>query len=289
MIEPQRYAVIGNPVAHSRSPQIHAQFARQTGELIEYGRLFCELGRFKATVDEFRRSGGRGLNVTLPFKLEACAYASRLSQRAHLAGAVNTLKFDGDEVLGENTDGVGLVNDLGIRLAQKLDGARVLIIGAGGATRGVLLPLLEAGVAHLLVCNRTPAKAQELAGLFAEGALLARGHGERIRGAGFDELQDVRLSAFDVIINATSTGLADAALPIPRSVFVSARLAYDMVYAPRPTRFMTQAHEAGCPRTSDGLGMLVEQAAESFLIWRGVRPDTAAVYSVLRAELDAAG
>jgi shikimate dehydrogenase len=272
-----RYAVIGNPIAHSRSPEIHAQFAAQTGQPIRYERLLAPLDGFVAAVDAFRAAGGRGLNVTVPFKLQACEYADRLSPRAQSAGAVNTLVFGDSGVEGDNTDGVGMVRDIVGRHHTALDGLRVLLVGAGGAARGVLLPLLQAGVASVLIANRTPDKAHALA-LAADDA--------RVSGCGFEELGGA--AGFELLINATSTGLDDAAPPIPASCYAGARLAYDMVYGKRPTPFMQIARTQGCAMSCDGLGMLVEQAAESFRIWRGVMPQTEPVYQQLRRALGAA-
>lgn len=269
-----RYAVIGNPVAHSRSPGIHAQFAAQTGEDVVYERLLAPLDGFGAAVDAFRAAGGRGLNVTVPFKLEAFAYARRRSARAADAGAVNTLAFDAQGVYGDNTDGVGMVRDIAARLAFHLQGAHVLLLGAGGAARGVLRPLLDAGVASLIVANRTAPKATELASLAND---------PRARGCGFDALAE----GFDLIVNATSAGLSGEAPEIPSAAYAGVQLAYDMVYGARPTSFMCKATEAGCRRVVDGLGMLVEQAAESFFVWRGVRPATEPVYRRLREDIAA--
>ncbi|MGD9944531.1 MAG: shikimate dehydrogenase [Burkholderiaceae bacterium] len=304
-----RYAVVGNPVAHSRSPAIHARFARQTGQDIEYGRLLAPLDGFRETVERFRSEGGRGLNVTLPFKLEAWALATTRTPRAAAAGAVNTLRFDDGQVLGDNTDGAGLVRDIEGRLGLPLAGCSLLMLGAGGAARGVLLPLLQAGVARLVVANRSVDKARMLvadlgvavtrsaaAGSTVTGSTVtgsaatdstatdstATGTG-RLAATGFDALTP----DYDLIINATSAGLDQAELPVPAAVLARARLAYDMVYAAVPTAFMRQAQRAGGVRSSDGLGMLVEQAAESFEVWRGVRPQTVDVYAALRAELDA--
>ncbi|MFT4102645.1 MAG: shikimate dehydrogenase [Burkholderiaceae bacterium] len=271
-----RYAVIGHPIEHSRSPQIHAAFAEQTGQRLSYGRLLAPLDGFAATVAGFRAAGGRGLNVTVPFKLEAAALADTLTPRAAAAGAVNTLVFAGAGVLGDNTDGVGLVRDLERRLACPLAGRRVLLLGAGGAARGVVLPLLEAGVASIGVFNRSRDRARELAAAFDQAA-----------GGRLAALDDYPSSGIDLIVNATSAGLQDAAPAVPPACLAGARLAYDMVYAARPTAFMRAAGQAGCARVSDGLGMLVEQAAESFRLWRGVMPETTPVYAALRASIDA--
>jgi len=272
-----RYAVIGNPIAHSRSPAIHAQFANQTGQDISYERLLAPLDGFVATVEAFREAGGRGLNVTVPFKLEAFAYAQRRSPRAQAAGAVNTLAFGPDGAFGDNTDGVGMVRDITGRLGLRLAGCRVLLAGAGGAARGVLLPLLEAGAESILIANRTPAKAEELARVAAD---------PRVRGCGYDALAAASPPRpFDLLVNATSAGLQDAAPALPDACYRGARLAYDMVYGAQATAFMRRASEFGCARVSDGLGMLVEQAAESFYVWRGVRPATDAVFRRLRGEI----
>jgi shikimate dehydrogenase len=256
----ERYAVIGQPVAHSKSPWIHAQFARLTGQEIDYGRIEAPLGGFARAADEFRAAGGKGLNVTLPFKEDAYRYCKILSPRAREACAVNTIKFD-VEVFGDNTDGVGLVRDLG----AELPGRRVLLMGAGGAAQGVVGALLEADVAALTIANRTEAKAHELAARF-----------QGVSASGYAALEP----DFDVVVNATSAGLADEAPALPQGVLAGAKLAYDMVYG-RDTPFLAAARAAGV-RTSDGLGMLVEQAAESFLVWRGVRPETRNVLQELR-------
>ncbi|MBS0335755.1 MAG: shikimate dehydrogenase [Proteobacteria bacterium] len=265
---PDRYAVIGNPVAHSKSPWIHARFAVQTGQDIVYQPLLAPKDGFAATVEAFRAAGGRGANVTLPFKEEACAISTRLSERARAAQAVNTLIFSGSEIRGDNTDGYGLVRDLAANLGFAIAGCRILLAGAGGAARGVVLPLLAERPSALVIANRTVDKARVLAGGFAG-----------VRACGYSDLAG---EGFDLVINATSAGLSDAALPLPRGIFLAGSLAYDMVYG-RDTAFMRQARADGAARAADGLGMLVEQAAESFFLWRGVRPDTAPVLSALRA------
>jgi len=280
--KPARYAVIGNPIAHSRSPAIHAQFAAQTDQDMVYDRLLAPLDAFVATVAAFRAEGGRGLNVTLPFKTEAFRLADSLTPRAALAGAVNTLAFDADRVLGDNTDGAGLVDDIEHRIDLPLAGARVLLLGAGGAARGVVQPLLAAGIDRLMIVNRTAARAGELVSDL--GARLPAADAEKLSAGGFDAIA----GGFDLIINATSAGLADASPPVPASAWSGVRLALDMVYAAQPTAFMRAAADAGCPRVEDGLGMLVAQAAESFALWRGVRPATLPVYAMLREQLAAA-
>jgi shikimate dehydrogenase len=279
--KPERYAVIGNPVAHSRSPTIHAIFAAQTAQHIEYGRIEAPTEGFVQAVDRFRAEGGRGLNVTVPFKQQAHAYAVRHTARAAMAGAVNTLVFEGPDVLGDNTDGAGLVADLSGRIGLTLQGARVLMLGAGGAARGVVKPLLDAGVRQLVIANRTAERAHDLC-----ADLSARLSGAQAQALSAIGLLQVR-GQFDLVINATAAGLSDAAPPVPPDVLAGTSLALDMVYAAQPTAFMRAAHAAGCPRTEDGLGMLVGQAAESFAVWRGVRPQTAPVYAALRVQLSA--
>lgn len=275
-----RYAVIGNPVAHSKSPIIHARFAEQTGEAIDYQRRLAPLDGFVASVREFIAEGGRGLNVTVPFKLEAHALADTLSPRAAAAGAVNTLRFDADGIYGDNTDGVGLVRDIEHNLGVTLSGARILLLGAGGAARGAVLPLIAAGPVSLTIVNRTAAKAEVLAGQFTQAAHDA---GCALAGGAPDL---VAQDAYDVIINATA-GSLDASLPeCDPAAFGKNTLAYDMMYGAEPTVFMLHAASLGA-RTADGLGMLVEQAAESFFVWRGVRPESAPVLAELRAMLSA--
>jgi len=271
-----RYAVVGNPVAHSKSPLIHAEFARQTGEDIEYGRLLAPLNGFRATVDEFRQAGGKGLNVTLPFKLEAYALSDVHSERALDAEAVNTLKFDADRVLGDNTDGVGLVRDLQTNLGFGLAGKRILVMGAGGAAQGVLAPLLAALPAVLVVGNRTVDKAE---------GLVVRLHGRSPSVAlGASSYEALRGAAFDVVINATSASLSDMVPELPPGTFAPGSLAYDMMYGKGLTAFLALAQRQGAAHLADGLGMLVEQAAESFYIWRGVRPQTAPVIAQLKTQ-----
>ncbi len=270
---PDRYAVIGHPIAHSKSPEIHARFAAQTRQHLIYERLLAPLDGFAAAVQTFVQQGGRGANVTLPFKLEAHALATRLTARAQAAGAVNTLKFDADGILGDNTDGVGLVADIMRNAGVALAGRKVLLLGAGGAARGVVLPLLSGRPAELVIANRTHARAVELAQRFA-----AR-YGN-IRAGDFAGLNE----RFDIVVNATSASLASDVPPVSPAVFDAGTLAYDMMYGKQPTAFMRLAAQHGAA-VRDGLGMLVEQAAESFYVWRGVRPDTAAVFAELRAAL----
>jgi len=261
-----RYAVIGNPVAHSKSPWIHAEFARACGQDIEYQRIEAPLQGFAGAVDAFRAAGGKGLNVTVPFKEAAYQYCDRLSTRARAAGAVNTLAF-GPEVRGDNTDGVGLVRDLSSNLGLSLADKQVLLMGAGGAAQGVAGALLEEGIAGLVIANRTVARAQ---------ALVAR-----FPGASASSYDALAGEDFDLVINATSAGLSGDAPSLPAGILRRGALAYDLVYG-RDTPFLAAARAAGA-RASDGLGMLVEQAAESFFVWRGIRPDTRPVLAGLRA------
>ena len=266
------YGVIGNPIAHSRSPSIHAAFALATGQSIVYERILAPADGFVATVDAFRAQGGRGLNITLPFKQDAYAYATERTPRAEAAGAVNTLVFSADGVLGDNTDGIGLLRDLA-RLGVSLAGASVLVLGAGGAARGALAALLDSGCGRLAVANRTPERAVAL----AADPLLAG-----VEAVTIEALESLTV---DIVINATSGGLQGERLAVPDALLRGARLAYDMVYAAHATPFVQQAQAAGCPLRVDGLGMLVEQAAESFRVWRGVMPETEPVLQAMRAEL----
>lgn len=266
-----RYAVIGNPIAHSKSPLIHRLFAAQSGQDMHYEAIAAPLDGFAATIQRLRDEGYKGCNVTVPFKFEAYALATELTPRARAAQAVNTLRFDGATLLGDNTDGAGLVRDIEHNLGVLLQQKRVLLMGAGGASFGVVLPLLTTH-AQLTVVNRTVAKAQQLAATFAAHA--------QITGLGYADLQGQH---FDVVINATSTGLSDELAPLPDEVFAPHALAYDMMYG-RDTLFLNFARTHSA-QTADGLGMLVEQAAEAFYLWRGIRPDTAAVLEALRATL----
>ena len=272
-----QYAVIGNPVAHSRSPRIHQMFAQQTGQHLRYDTLLAPVDGFDATMMRFFEQGGLGLNVTVPFKLDAyrCA-ASHLSPRAQAAGAVNTLWRENGVLHGCNTDGVGLLRDLQ-RLGVPLAGARVLLVGAGGAARGALGPLLGADCAHVRVVNRTAARAVALAADFQSQAASVLLDAGALEHAALPE-------GWDLVVNATASGLDDAAPELPPRLYAPQAWAYDMVYGATPPRFLRQAQEQGV-RTADGLGMLVEQAAESFRIWRGVQPDTAPVLVALRTEL----
>lgn len=266
-----RYVVAGNPVAHSRSPWIHARFAQLTGHDLEYRRLLVPLGGFADAATRFFADGGKGMNVTVPFKRDAFRFAGYPTLRASRAGAVNTLWIDRGHVHGDNTDGPGLVRDLVANLGWRIAGARVLLVGAGGAARGVLGSLLACRPAALVIVNRTVARARELAALFADDGNTS--------GCGFAELAGV--DAFDVILNGTSASLFNEVPPLPGRLFAGAAC-YDMAYGDEPTVFLAQAAAAGARSCADGLGMLVEQAAESFLVWRGIRPPTEDVIRELR-------
>ena len=277
------YAVAGNPVEHSQSPFIHAQFAQATGQVLSYGRLLCPLGGFAEAVLRFAQGSegadgpARGCNVTVPFKFDAFRLAPHHTERAALAQAANTLRFDAQGWLADNTDGCGLVRDIEFGTGRLLQGQRLLLIGAGGAAAGVLGPLLGAGVAHVVVANRTLAKAE---------ALVAR----HLAAAGRARLQALPLQScgegFDVVVNASASSLHGADIPVPAHTLRPGALAVDLMYGPAAQPFMRWAADHGAvPR--DGLGMLVEQAAESFHLWRGVRPNTAPVLAALRQRMAA--
>ncbi len=267
-----KYGVIGNPIAHSKSPQIHALFAQQTGHDISYEAIFSETDKFINTVKEFQNAGGKGMNVTVPFKQEAWELADTLSDRARLAGAVNTLSFNDDGTIsGDNTDGAGMVADIKINLGVEFTSKRVLILGAGGAVRGVLLPVISESPADITIANRTVSKAVDLAAAFANKT--------NIHACGFNELEGQQ---FDIIINGTSAGLGGEMPPIPASIIADYCCCYDMVYSDKPTTFVEWAQDNGAAIAADGLGMLVGQAAESFFIWRSVRPETKSVMAALR-------
>ncbi|MGL6070949.1 shikimate dehydrogenase [Craterilacuibacter sp.] len=270
----ERYAVIGNPVSHSQSPLIHAEFARACGHAIRYEKLYAERGEFAAEAEKFFSAGGRGLNVTLPFKGEAFRLADEVSERARAAEAVNTLSLRDGKLYGDNTDGIGLVRDIVQNLDFPIAGKRVLILGAGGAVRGVLEPLLAEKPESLTIANRTLIKAEALAHHFAPwGALIA---------VGYAELEGLH---FDIVVNGTSSSLSGELPPIPHGLFSPRTLAYDMVYSRGLTPFLQRAQGENSGMLADGLGMLVEQAAESFSIWRNVHPDTRQVTHMLREVL----
>lgn len=270
-----RYCVFGNPIAHSKSPEIHAAFAAQTGQQLVYEKQLAPLDGFAAAVHAFIAAGGKGANVTVPFKLEACKVAQALTVRAQAAGAVNTLQFGEHGIIGDNTDGAGLVADIVGNAGFAIAGKRVLLLGAGGAARGVVLPLLEHCPAQLLIANRTLATAEALVQQFA-----ALGGAGVVSACGFEQIE----GCFDIVINATSASLSAALPPVPASAFGPATLALDMMYGKESTVFLQFAAAQGA-QVRDGLGMLVEQAAEAFALWRGVHPATAEVLARLRAAL----
>lgn len=272
---PDKYAVIGNPIAHSKSPLIHRTFALQTMQDIKYSRVLAPLGGFSDVVMSLRDEGFKGVNVTVPFKLEAFSLANHLTARARSAGAVNTLIFRQDGITGDNTDGMGLVRDIQSNLGLSLKGLRILLIGAGGAAEGVLHPILEQGPSVLVIANRTLDKAHHMVD---KAAGLASSKHVLLSACAFEGLQG---QSFDLVINATSTGLSDMQLPLPDGIFAEGALAYDMMYG-RETPFMGFARGHGAAKVADGLGMLVEQAAEAFFVWRGVRPQTQPVIQMIR-------
>lgn len=264
-----RYCVFGNPISHSKSPAIHARFAEQTKQDLTYEATLAPIEGFAAALAAFAAAGGRGANVTVPFKEEAHRIANRLTPRAERAGAVNTLIFDTSGIIGDNTDGAGLLADIEQNLAFPIGGKRILLLGAGGAARGTIGPLMDADPREIVIANRTAEKAKGLAAIF----------GRQVYGCGFADLG----GSFDIVINATSASLAGESLPLPMGALAAHSLAYDMMYG-RDTPFLALARNRGVEHCSDGLGMLVEQAAEAFFVWRGVRPDTAPVLAELRAQ-----
>ncbi len=272
-----KYAVFGNPIRHSRSPQIHAAFASQTSQDMKYRSILVEKDKFAATAASFFDNGGRGLNITVPFKHDAFEFADKLSERAGRAGAVNTLRLEADgSVFGDNTDGVGLVRDMVANLGWRISGSRVLVLGAGGAVRGILELVLGEKPSELLIVNRTASRAIDLASAFS-------GLGP-VEGGAYDLLQGRQ---FDVIINGTSASLEGELPPLPDTLLTERSCCYDMMYASDPTVFMRWAAQHTAWAVSDGLGMLVEQAAESFFLWRQSRPQTGPVITQLRTALEA--
>lgn len=271
---PERYAVMGNPVAHSKSPQIHALFAHQFKHRLEYSAIQVDPGGFRQAAEQFRASGGKGLNVTGPFEIDAFRLVDNMSERARIAGAVNAIKFDPDgRVFGDNTDGAGLVRDLNMNLGISLRAQPVLLLGAGAPVRAVLAPILKEAPARVAIAHSTIPKAKELA---AEFAALGK-----IEASSYEDLRGQR---FAVVINGSSVSLKGEAPPLPESLLAREALAYEMVYGDRPTLFMDWAALHGAGRVVDGLGMLVEQAAESYFLWKGVRPDTKPVINALRRQ-----
>lgn len=267
------YAVIGNPISHSKSPLIHTTFAQQTNQSMQYSALLAPLDGFQMTATSFRQQGGKGLNVTVPFKLEAFQLATRLTERASIAQAVNTLKFENDEILGDNTDGAGLVRDIESNLGISIAAKRILLLGAGGAARGVILPLLQQKPSLVAISNRTPGNAEALQDQFSA-------YGNIVMHTFMSFYTN-----FDIIINATSASLHGALPELPASIFAQATLVYDMMYGYEPTAFLKFAQQNGAHQIADGIGMLVEQAAESFFVWRGIRPQTESVIALLKSKI----
>ena len=276
----QNYAVFGNPIEHSKSPEIHRRFAEQTQQSMQYKKQLVDLDKFSQAVEQFFLADGKGLNITVPFKLEAHAVAKQLSNRAKKAGAVNTLFIQDGELYGDNTDGVGLCCDIMQNLGWQIQGSSILVLGAGGAVRGVLELLLAQQPKQLIIANRTASKAQQLSALFSDEALAV---GCGIASSDYESLSK-QTQAFDIIINGTSASLGGELPAIPTSL-VNHSACYDMMYAKSPTAFLQWAAAHGSGSVADGLGMLVEQAAESFYMWRGVRPQTATVIKWLRDSL----
>ncbi|MEM7540294.1 MAG: shikimate dehydrogenase [Pseudomonadota bacterium] len=265
-----KFCVVGDPIQHSRSPEIHALFAKQTGIELQYSRQRVKAGRLSEFVAEFRDSGGLGLNVTVPLKVEAFDLCQPTNFAADRAQAVNTIQLAGDEVAGFNTDGIGLARDLEDNLGLQLSGAKVLMLGAGGATRGVLPELLQRDCSQIAICNRTPARAERLLQQFNESRFALELWGE------------VRAFDYDLVINATSSSLAGDRPPLPAELVSQGAFFYDMMYAPEPTPLLQWVSEHGGHRQADGLGMLVEQAAESFRIWHGIKPRSVPVIREIR-------
>ncbi|AUX47753.1 shikimate 5-dehydrogenase [Sorangium cellulosum] len=270
-----RYAIIGNPIAQAKSPALQTAFARQCNQDMVYGAILGALDGFVAAVREFQESGGKGMNITMPFKLEAFVMADELTARGRAAGAINMFTFRADgSILGDNTDGFGILRDITHNLGRDLEGARVLLLGAGGAVRGTLLPLFEEQPAEIFIANRTAGKAAELAAEFG-----AQAGAVKLAGGGFADIA----GRFDVIINGSASSMTNEVPPLPAGVWDRDSLAYDMAYKKEPTAFVRAAQAAGVGQAADGLGMVVEQGAECFFLWRGMRPDTAPVIAALRA------
>lgn len=278
-----RYAVIGHPISHSLSPVIHTAFAAQTGQHLSYEAIDVAPGQLETTLNQLPVAGYRGINITVPHKEFAWAFAQQqgqLTERALLAGAINTIAWRSEGLLGDNTDGQGLLNDLQQRHGLNLVGQRILLLGAGGASRGVILPLLAAKPASLVIANRTADKAQRLAALFTRSAGATP-----LAGCGLDALGKQDHDAFDLVINATSASLGGEAIALPSGALSAHGFAYDMMYGKKLTPFLEAQQQSGIIRLADGLGMLVEQAAVAFELWRGVTPETGPVYHALRERL----
>jgi shikimate dehydrogenase len=266
------YAVIGNPITHSKSPLIHTEFSKQTKQDIHYEAIFAPLNGFTKAINLFRQNDGKGLNVTIPFKFDAYKISTQLTEQAKAAQAVNTLVFNGNEIYGHNTDGTGLIRDIITNLGFTITAKRILLCGAGGAASGIILPLLKQKPSTLIISNRTVQKAYKLKNQFSTyNNIIVTGNNEDIAG-----------KEFDLVINATSTSLTGQSLILPKGIFASGSLAYDLMYGNERTPFLQLAQKEGAGYLSDGVGMLVEQAAESFFLWRGIRPETIELIKTLR-------
>ncbi|VAW92133.1 Shikimate 5-dehydrogenase I alpha [hydrothermal vent metagenome] len=268
------YGVMGNPISHSKSPIIHTAFAAQTQQRLEYSAIHVDNGGLQQAVGNFQAAGGKGLNITVPFKQETFEIIDQCSERAKRAGAVNTLTFENDNIIGDNTDGIGLVHDLKNNLTIKIQNKNILLMGAGGATRGVIVPLLNENPRSLFIVNRTVDKAKNLAELFSDYGNISAGSYNALTG-----------KQFDIIINATAASLQGELAPLPDNILTKNAICYDMMYSNQTTPFMDWATQHNAALVSDGLGMLVEQAAESFFIWRAVRPESQALIKRLRQSL----
>lgn len=268
------YALFGNPINHSKSPHIHRHFAEQTGQDMHYTKQLVNEGEFEQAVQDFFAQGGKGLNITVPFKLNAFEFAQKRTARAERAGAVNTLARMGDgSILGDNTDGIGMIHDMH-NLGWEIEGKRVLILGAGGAVRGILQPLLEEKSAQVVIANRTQSKAEELAKNFHDLG--------DVRAKSFDQLPG---EVFDLVINGTSASLQGELPPLPDNLLAANACCYDMMYGPEPTIFLRWAKERGAAQVADGLGMLIGQAAEAFYLWRQIRPEVVPVITAMRRQI----
>ncbi|MCE3251740.1 MAG: shikimate dehydrogenase [Cellvibrio sp.] len=268
------YAVFGNPINHSKSPHIHRQFAEQTGQDMHYTKQLINEGEFEQAIQDFFAQGGKGLNITVPFKLKAFDFAQKRTARAERAGAVNTLaRLSDGSILGDNTDGIGMIHDMH-NLGWELEGKRILILGAGGAVRGILQPLLEEKPAQVIIANRTQSKAEELARSFHD---LGDVHAKS-----FDQLQG---EIFDLVINGTSASMQGELPPLPDNLLAANACCYDMMYGPEPTIFLRWARERGAAQVADGLGMLIGQAAEAFYLWRQIRPEVVPVITAMRRQI----
>ena len=266
------YAVIGNPITHSKSPLIHTEFSKQTKQDIHYEAIFAPLNGFKAAINLFKQKGGKGMNVTIPFKADAYKISTQLTEQAEAAQTVNTLVFNGNEIYGHNTDGTGLIRDIVANFGFTIIAKRILLCGAGGAASGIILPLLKQKPSMLVIANRTVQKAHKLRNQFLS-------YDNNIVSGNYEDVAGKR---FDLVINATSTSLTGKSLLLPKGIFATGSFAYDLMYGNEQTSFLQLAQKEGAKYLSDGSGMLVEQAAESFFLWRGIRPETKELIKLLK-------